>query len=115
MNKKFIGDEGEKLAVNFLKSKGINVLERNFIAHGGEIDVIFVDEGYLVFCEVKFRVNTRFGDPLDAVNYSKIKRLIKASEYYLYKNHYPETTPVRFDVIGILDGNIEWIKDAFNA
>ncbi len=114
MNKKFIGDEGEKLAVNFLESKGVIVLERNFSAHGGEIDVIFKDEGYLVFGEVKYRVNTRFGDPFDAVNYSKIKRLIKASKYYLYKNHYPDNTPVRFDVIGILDGKIQWIKDAFS-
>lgn len=115
MNKRFIGNEGEELAVNFLKDNGKIIIDRNFNARGGEIDVIFKDGEYLVFCEVKLRDGLKFGDPLDAVNFSKIKNLTKASEYYLYKKHYSQDTPVRYDVIGILDGNIEWIKNAFDA
>lgn len=115
MNKRFIGDSGEELAVNFLLSQGKTIIERNYSTRSGEIDVIFEDGKYLVFCEVKLRMNTKYGDPLDAINYNKIKRLIKTSEYYLYKHHYPINQPVRFDAIGILDGHIEWIKNAFDS
>lgn len=113
MNKKQLGNDGENMAVDYLISKGVKIIDRNFYAKGGEIDVIFKDEDYLVFGEVKLRINTHYGDPLDAVNYKKIRRMFQTAQYYLYINKYPEDTKVRFDAIGILDGRINWIKNAF--
>lgn len=39
-NKKAFGDWGEDIAVNFLEKKGFTILQRNFRAERGEIDII---------------------------------------------------------------------------
>ena len=40
MNTKAFGDKGEQIAVEFLKNKGYDILHRNFVASGNELDIV---------------------------------------------------------------------------
>lgn len=112
------GDEGEDLAVDFLKKLGYEIVERNFRAEHAEIDVICRDPSMgreLVFVEVKTRKTEEFGDPLDAVSERKINHVKRAAEAYLYL-HDLDDAPCRIDVLSIrMAGRkpmIEYFKDA---
>lgn len=53
-NKSKIGQLGEDIASEYLKTKGYKIIERNFRRPWGELDIIAKDkEGVLVFIEVK--------------------------------------------------------------
>lgn len=114
MNKRKIGDGWESLVIDFLKKQNINVIERNFYTKHGEIDLIFKDNGYLVFAEVKERYSRIYGNPLEAITYRKMQSISYSSRVYLYTHGLKENIPVRFDVFGILNGEITWIKNAFS-
>lgn len=112
MNKREIGTQKERLAAEYLRSQGMQILEQNFRCRMGEIDVIAIDGDALVFAEVKYRRNDRYGSPLEAVNFRKQNTIRKVAEYYLLCRHV-EHMPVRFDVIGILGDRLEYIRNAF--
>ena len=52
-----IGNLGENIAAKYLESSGYHILDRNFRARQGELDIIAVDNDELVFVEVKTRTN----------------------------------------------------------
>ena len=100
--KKETGKLGEDLATRYLENKGYKILERNFEAKQGEIDIIALDleKEELVFIEVKTRTTLRYGNPIEAVNENKQEHLIKTIKYYLYSRHLEEEF-MRVDVIEI--------------
>lgn len=95
-----IGEIGENIATKYLKQNGYKIIERNFIAKHGEIDIIARDKNEIVFIEVKTRTNGEFGKPIDAVNNIKQKHLKQAVKYYIYKNNL-ENEYIRLDVIEV--------------
>lgn len=113
MNKRALGTQYEEITAEYLTQQGAQILERNFRCRQGEIDLIIKDGAYLVFVEVKYRSSLKNGDPAEAVTSVKQERIRTAARYYLYQNRYGEDTPCRFDVIRILRGEINWIKNAF--
>ncbi|GAB4338530.1 MAG: YraN family protein [Desulfobulbaceae bacterium] len=111
------GATGEELAVSCLERKGYVVLERNYRRPFGEIDIIARDGETLVFIEVKTRRNTRYGDPLEAVDSRKQQRMVKAAQDYLSRNSGGDTA-ARFDVVAVLeDGgrgvDVRHVRNAF--
>lgn len=114
-NRRKIGNDYENKAAEYLKQEGFSIIERNFYSRNGEIDIIARDGRYLVFVEVKYRSDNSCGNPLEAVNASKQKRICRTAFYYCQKNGYGDTTPCRFDVIAI-EGKqkIVHIKNAFD-
>ena len=112
-NKRSLGAEKEELAVAYLTEQKAEILSRNFYFRGGEIDLIAKDGEYVCFIEVKYRKNSKFGAPEEAVTLSKQKKIIQGAKVYLYQNRYPADTPCRFDVIAVSKENVTWIKDAF--
>lgn len=98
-----------------MQANGYKVLDRNFYCHGGEIDIIAKEDGYLVFIEVKYRSSTRMGYPEDAIAPYKIHRIIQSAKNYMYQKGYSIDTAVRFDVVVILGKEITIIKNAFEA
>lgn len=109
------GKLGEELAVNYLTSKGYEILERNWHNIHKEIDIIAKDGEELVIVEVKTRQTDEYGEPDIAVTKKKQRMLIAAANAYLFKNNLDVET--RFDVISIIfregDPVIEHIEDAF--
>ena len=114
MNKRTIGSDYENKACEFLETQGFSVLERNFRCRQGEIDIVAREGRYLVFVEVKYRATSARGTPISAVNYRKQRKISSIALYYLTKNAYPETTPCRFDVVGISPGEVVHIRNAFD-
>ena len=108
-----IGAEKEKLAAAYLQEHGYEILACNFSCKQGELDLIAHKNEYLVFVEVKYRKNNRFGKAEEAVTVRKQLRMQKAAQYYLYKANLPQNTPCRFDVIAINGETIELFENAF--
>ena len=96
-----LGKYGEDLATRYLRDRGMQIVERNWRCAEGEIDVIALDGDCLVICEVKTRRGTGAGDPLEAVTWTKARRLRRLAAAYLRSR--PGVVPqVRIDVIGVL-------------
>lgn len=112
-NNRKTGMEKEYLAALYLQDRGFYITERNFHCRMGEIDLIGYDEEFLVFVEVKYRSSHKFADPLSAVNLNKIKQICKVADFYRYTRRIPLNVSVRYDVVGILNDEIVWIKNAF--
>ncbi len=113
MNKRQTGTQWETQAAEYLIQNGMRIAEKNFRCRQGEIDLIGYHEGYLVFVEVKYRSTFGSGYALAAVDYRKQCRICKVADYYRYSRGLGEDISVRYDVIGIQNGNIEWIQNAF--
>ena len=61
MNKRAVGELGERIASAFLAVKGYEILEKNIRYARREIDILARDGGTLVAVEVKLRRGRRFG------------------------------------------------------
>ncbi len=109
------GKLGEDLGESYLKNQGYRILERNVQSPFGEIDLIAVHQGSLVFVEVKSRRDASFGFPEEAINARKKTRLARLASWYL--SRYPKFPQVRFDVLAIQaegkDSGIRLIQNAF--
>ncbi|MCR5098564.1 MAG: YraN family protein [Lachnospiraceae bacterium] len=113
MDTRRVGTRYENRAAEELERLGYGIIEKNYHCKYGEIDIVARDGEYLVFVEVKYRKNADAGDPMDAVNYRKIKKICATATYYMMQKHVSEYTPVRFDVVSILGDELKLIKNAF--
>ncbi|MDO4965957.1 MAG: YraN family protein [Lachnospiraceae bacterium] len=113
LNNRRTGENYESIACEYLISKGLHVIERNFRCRIGEIDIILKDGDTYVFTEVKYRKTAKYGSPYEAVTKSKMKKISQVSLNYIKYKKLPINGSFRFDVISILDGDITWYKDAF--
>ena len=115
MNKMFnkvTGDEGERIALNYIKKLGYKVIETNFRNKIGEIDIIAYDGNVLVFIEVKYKKSDYFGLPREAVNYHKQRKIMMVAQSYIKtKNLYHKVS--RFDIVEILGQEVTHIKNCF--
>ena len=116
------GAIGEQAAAGLLASLGYEILERNFRTRYGELDIIAVDRGTLVFCEVRARVGRdAIAYALESIGPAKRLQLRKmAREWFrLSTAERPHTRATRFDAIAVAmtrDGrvlSIEHVTDAF--
>jgi putative endonuclease len=112
---KLLGKEGEDRAAQFLVQRGYRIIERNYRTKSGEIDLIALHEGVVVFVEVKTRTSDAFGAPELAVDFRKQQRMVKAALGYIsYKKLHQ--IPCRFDVVAITAATgkgVELIQNAF--
>ena len=111
-NKRRVGAEYEKVAGEYLKSCGYEILEYNFRCRAGEVDIIARDRGYLVFCEVKYRSGAAMGHPLEAVGFHKQQVISRCALWYLTLRQLTGAL-CRFDVVSIEGRDIILIKNAF--
>ena len=113
MDKKSIGDSAEQKACEFLQAKGLVLVTRNYRCYHGEIDLIMQDGDEIVFVEVRSRARIDYGYAIETVDYHKQKKLLNTATHFLQQKNWLDIVDCRFDVIGFLNNNIEWIKDAF--
>lgn len=118
-HKKTVGRLAEEMACQFLQAKGLQLLTMNYHCFQGEIDLIMQHESEIVFVEVRKRSRTDYGNALDSVNPTKIRKIIKAATHFLQKQNSLYKVHSRFDVIAIhpINGRmqIEWVKNAFSV
>ena len=106
------GQIGENIAAKYLKKKKFKILQTNYKNSIGEIDIIAKDEDFLVFVEVKSRNSEKFGRPSLAVTGVKQNKIRQVASVYLIQNKLTEAK-CRFDVIEVLEQEINHIEDAF--
>ena len=105
-----IGVLGEVRAEQYLVEQDYQILARNAVFPGAEIDLIAQDGRVIVFIEVKMRTGSAsYGR--EAVTLAKQKRICKGALLYMAKNNLMERQ-ARFDVIEIRGAKLAHIKDA---
>ncbi|MCX6704527.1 MAG: YraN family protein [Candidatus Woesebacteria bacterium] len=94
------GKLAEDFAINLLGKNGYKVIDRNFRSKFGEIDIVAIKDGVLVFVEVKARWSFKFGKPEEAVTPSKLWKIGRTGEYYsLLHPDLPKN--LRIDVVAL--------------
>lgn len=107
MSTKAIGNFGEKIAENYLKNKGYQILDRNYSfripgnPQKGEIDIVAKKEDVISFVEVKTLKNSFPIPPEEKVNFSKQRKLRQTAESWLIKKKIPLNSKWQIDVIAI--------------
>jgi len=113
-----LGAEGERRAEALLRAERYTIVARNYRCPLGEIDLVALDHGTIVFVEVKTRTAGGHGTPLEAVDRRKQRQLQRAAQYYL-ATHRLLGRDARFDVVGVWwdegGGRCELVRNAFDA
>jgi putative endonuclease len=95
--KRKLGDIGENIACEFLRRRGFEIVERNYLRKWGEIDIVAKKSGLMHFVEVKSVTHacpltpersdggrgTSNYRPEDNMHPWKLKRLARAMQTYL--------------------------------
>lgn len=111
------GSREEDLALHYLQSQGLALVERNVRARGGELDLVMRDrDATLVIVEVRKRTHRAFGSAAESVDARKQRRIVQAARSLLVRRPELARLAARFDVV-TLDGEdrIDWIQAAFEA
>jgi len=118
--RKAVGDAAEARALQWLQSRGLVLVARNYrvargpSARGGEVDLILRDrDGTLVFVEVRARADARHGGAAASVSAAKRQRIVYAAQHYLVRLASPP--PCRFDVVAFDGDEVHWLQGAFDA
>lgn len=93
-SKRSKGTQAESEACAYLEGLGFEIIERNFFARYGEIDIIAKRANLLHFIEVKSGVGF---EPMFNITPSKIAKLQKAMRIYLAKH--PSKLPYCLDAL----------------
>lgn len=93
--------------------RGYRVLGRNVWAGGNELDLILRRGRRLVFCEVKGKSGTGFGDPLEMVGPEKLRRIRRAAETWLGAHPECRELDARFEVVAVREGRLERFPGEF--
>lgn len=112
-NRQLLGQQAEKLALQYLNKQGLMLIEANYRRPFGEIDLIMQDQATLVFVEVRSRAKSHFGSAAASITPAKQHRLTLAAQSYL--SRYTRIPPCRFDVIAIDAGVVSWMKDVIGS
>ncbi|PIP22486.1 MAG: YraN family protein [Candidatus Nealsonbacteria bacterium CG_4_10_14_0_2_um_filter_35_20] len=112
MNSKQVGNQGEKIAIDYLKSKGYRILDKNYVfkipgsPSKGEIDIIAKKKDVISFVEVKTITNigegpSSFFAPEEKVNFQKRRKISKIAESWLIKKQILLNSKWQIDIIAI--------------
>jgi putative endonuclease len=116
-SRQLFGKTGESIAVKRLTALGYIILEKNFRAKPGEIDIIAKDKETIVFVEVKARRTKSFGNAKYAITPGKQRKISMAALTYLKQKNMMKNK-ARFDVVIIHsnsnDRTVEIVKNAFD-
>jgi len=115
-----IGSHWEERAAAYLQAQGLVVLERGYRCRLGEIDIIASESDTLVFVEVRFRRNRRFGSASETVGAIKQTKLLRAARHFLMRHPCYADVPIRFDVIAVdgensSEARVDWLRNAFGG
>ncbi|MCX7703569.1 MAG: YraN family protein [Planctomycetota bacterium] len=109
------GEEAEAIAVRYLKRRGYEIIVRNFRVRGGEIDIIALKKGVLVFVEVRSREGGSLVSAAESVTPRKVQRIKRAAKLYLAKHPKAlERFSVRFDVVTLDGDRVTHHEDCFS-
>ncbi|MBS3872434.1 MAG: YraN family protein [Firmicutes bacterium] len=97
-----LGFVGQAIARQRLVDMGYTVVTENFGVFSGEIDIIAVRKGVLLFVEVKYRTDLERGNPAEALTKKKLRSFRSAAAAYLVEHNSTPYQEIKFDAICIL-------------
>jgi putative endonuclease len=103
----------ERRAARWYRLRGYRILATNAWVAGYELDVVARRGRTVVFCEVKSKTGTAYGDPLEMVTPEKVRRVRRAAETWLAFHRECAGCLVRFDVIAVRGRKLECLRGAF--
>ena len=83
------------------RKQGFTILDRNYRCNQGEIDIVATRGRVVVFCEVKCRHSSHWGEPSEAVGWRKQQRLRRLAAAWLADRR-PANRELRFDVVSVV-------------
>lgn len=118
-NRRALGAAGESSAARHLEGCGYRIVEANVRCRFGEIDLVAIDAGVIVFVEVKSNRGGHFGAPEEMVTPFKQRRLTRLAAWYLQRRGWLGR-PARFDVVAVDwrtagAARVRHFRDAFPA
>jgi putative endonuclease len=118
-DRRAIGASVELAARDYLIAQGLVPVAANVGYRLGELDLVMRDGDGLVFVEVRFRRDDRFGGGAASVDWRKCRKIVRAAQLFLM--HHPRwaEVPCRFDVVDA-EGDaaaprLTWLRDAFRV
>lgn len=118
------GNAVEAAAREHLRDAGLRDIAANAAFRFGELDLVMLDEhardgAVLVFVEVRYRRDARFGGGAASVDAFKRRKLVRAARQFLAAHPRLSALACRFDVVEA-DGDpasprLHWIRDAFRV
>lgn len=106
-----IGQQAELKACDYLQSRQLKLIAKNYRCRGGEIDLIMQDSEQLVFVEVKYRNQGEYGSAADYFTPDKRRKVQRAILHYLQKAGLNvHMTAHRIDLIAIDGDQVQWFK-----
>lgn len=97
----------ERRAARHYRLRGYRILGADVWAGGYELDLIARRGRHVVFCEVKGKTGSGYGDPLEMVDEEKLRRLHRAAEAWLVANPQHAGLEYRFEVVAVRPGGLE--------
>lgn len=82
MNRQEVGRTGERIAERYLCERGYRIITVNYHALGGELDIIALRWGVLVFVEVKTKSSAFRGTPASQLTGAKIAALRRTAAFF---------------------------------
>jgi putative endonuclease len=118
------GARAEHAARAHLIRAGLREIAANANFRLGELDLVMLDGSarggaVLVFVEVRYRRDARFGGGAMSVDAGKQRKLVRAAQQFLLAHPRWAQSPCRFDVVEAEgdpdEPRLRWIRDAFRA
>ena len=121
-SRKALGNRAERIAEDYLRKQGLEILGRNVRAGRFEVDLVVRDENVVAIVEVRSRSPGAWVTPLASVDAQKRAR-ISAAAQLLWNRHFakdPSVERLRFDVVAVTfdadeEPHIEHIRAAFTT
>lgn len=116
-DRRTLGAAAEAAACAHLEAAGLRRLARNVNYRFGELDLVMRDGNTVVFVEVRYRRDDRYGGAMGSVDFRKRRRLVLAARAWLAAQRGLADTSCRFDVVTVQGADeqfeCDWIRDAF--
>lgn len=102
-----LGLRGERAAATHVRRLGYKILFRSYRCPIGEIDLVALDHGTLVFIEVRTRSDTEHGEAWETIGPKKQRKLSALANHFLKHEARWREHPARFDVV-----SVEWPSES---
>jgi putative endonuclease len=107
------GKYGEDLACKYLAGLDYEIVERNYLIRGGEIDIVAKDGETTVIVEVKLRGGEDYGSAIESITTSKLRSLVKTCKFYALEKNINGLLRIDLIAIDFINGHpkIEHIQN----
>jgi len=109
------GSQAEDQALRFLQQRGLTLLARNWRCKLGELDLVMQDGDTVAVIEVRSRARSDWGTAAETVDARKQTRLVRATKLWLARRPDLAEQPLRFDVVTLDAGELDWRREAFDV